>query len=320
MALVAMGAVLLLSAAQTYAADSKPDDAGYVKIINVATGKLLALEHESDAASDQAVIAAEAKGSHAQQWKLEKNGDFYQLVNRANGLALDVNGWSTDAGASIILWDAKGAGDQNDNQQWSWEQANQASDKGVRINSKSSGLVLDVDDAGKIVQQGASNTAKSQLWRIVYVLAPAYVKLVNANSHWVLAPESDSGYSGARAVVAKDADSKDKPNKEHQWKLEKDGSFYKIVQRPTGLVLDVSGDSSDEDGAIILYDDKSAADGNDNQRWSWEGGPATADKPRRLKSKSSGLVLDVDDEGNIVQRSPSEKSKGQMWLMVEVKE
>jgi hypothetical protein len=48
----------------------------------------------------------------------------------------------------------------------------------------------------------------------------------------------------------------------------------------------------------------------------WQGN----DKTRRLKSKSSGLVLDVGDGGAIIQRKADDKAKGQLWRVVEAKE
>ena len=136
-----------------------------------------------------------------------------------------------------------------------------------------------------------------------------YVKLVQADTGKVLAVADNSDEAGAKAVLAKDDGSKGQ-----QWKLEKDGDYYKVVNRKSGKVLDVEGESTEEGGAIIQWDDKS--EGNDNQRWSWEG----KDKDRRLKSKSSGLVLDVGDGGAIVQRKADDKAKGQLWRVVEVKE
>jgi hypothetical protein len=136
-----------------------------------------------------------------------------------------------------------------------------------------------------------------------------YVKLVHADTGKVLAVADNSDEAGAKAVLAKDDGSK-----AQQWKLEKDGSHYKIVNRKSGKVLDVEGESMDEGGGIIQWDDKS--EGNDNQRWSWEG----KGKDRRLKSKSSSLVLDVGDDAAIVQRKADEKAKGQLWRVVEVKE
>ena len=146
------------------------------------------------------------------------------------------------------------------------------------------------------------------------VLAPfangaEYVKLVHAETGKVLAVADNSDEAGAKAVIAKDDGSKGQ-----QWKFEKDGEHWKIVNRKSGKVLDVEMESLEEGGAIIQWDDK--ADGNDNQRWSWEG----TGKERRLKSKSSGLVLDVGDGGAVVQRKADDKAKGQLWRVVEVKE
>ena len=136
-----------------------------------------------------------------------------------------------------------------------------------------------------------------------------YVKVVQADTGKVLAVTDNSDESGAKAVVAKDDGSKGQ-----QWKFEKDGNHYKLVNRKSGKVLDVEMESTEEGGAIIQWDDK--LDGNDNQRWSWVG----EGKDRRLKSKSSGLVLDVGDGGAVVQRKADDKAKGQLWRVVEVKE
>jgi len=50
--------------------------------------------------------------------------------------------------------------------------------------------------------------------------------------------------------------------------------------------------------------------------WSWEGDG----KSRRLKSKSSGPVLDVGEEGAIVQKKAGDKVKTQLWQVVEIKD
>jgi hypothetical protein len=134
-----------------------------------------------------------------------------------------------------------------------------------------------------------------------------YVKLVNPDTGKVLAVADNSDDAGARVVLAKDDGSEGQ-----QWKLEKDGDYYKVVNRKSGKVLDVFEESTEEGGQIIQWDDKS--EGTDNQRWSWVGGG----KERRLKSKSSGLVLDMDD-GKAVQRKADDNAKGQLWQVVEVK-
>jgi hypothetical protein len=136
-----------------------------------------------------------------------------------------------------------------------------------------------------------------------------YVKLVHVDTGKVLAVVDDSDEAGARATLAKDGEAK-----ALQWQLAKDGDHYKLVNRKSSKVLDVFEESQDEGAPIIQWDDK--PEGNDNQRWSWEGDG----KDRRLRSKSSGLVLDVDAEGKIIQRKADEKAKSQLWRVVEAKE
>jgi hypothetical protein len=135
-----------------------------------------------------------------------------------------------------------------------------------------------------------------------------YVKLVQADTGKVLSVADNSEDAGAKIAVAKDESSEIQ-----QWKLEKDGDYYKIVNRKTGKVLDVEMESKDEGGSIIQWDDK--PDSNDNQRWSWQGDG----KSKQLKSKSSDLVLDVDDSGMVIQRKADDKAKQQLWNVVEVK-
>ena len=103
-----------------------------------------------------------------------------------------------------------------------------------------------------------------------------------------------------------------------------DAKYVKIVNVSTGKVLALVDDSEeggaratlakDEGGEIIQWDDKT--EDNDNQRWSWDG----SGDERRLKSKNSGMVLDVNTEGKVIQKKPDEKAKSQLWRVVDVKE
>lgn len=136
-----------------------------------------------------------------------------------------------------------------------------------------------------------------------------FVRIVNVETGKVLAVADDSDEAGARAVLAKLADD----NKAQQWEIKKADKHVSLVNRKSGKVLDVFEASKEEGAAIIIWDVKD--EDNDNQRWSWEGDG----KERRLKSKSSELVLDVDDEGRIIQKKADEKSKKQLWKVEEVK-
>jgi hypothetical protein len=135
-----------------------------------------------------------------------------------------------------------------------------------------------------------------------------YVKLVHKETGKVLAVKDNSEEAGAKTTLAKDDGSE-----AQQWKVEKDGDHLKITNRKTGKVLDVENASTDEGSSIIQWDEKS--DDTDNQRWSWDGDGKT----RRLKSKSSKLVLDIGDEDMVVQKKADEKAKTQLWEVVEIK-
>src|SRR5438105_3877382 len=93
------------------------------------------------------------------------------------------------------------------------------------------------------------------VWGLLAVTAHAdaekWVKLVHADTGKVLAIADGSTDARAKAVLAKD-DGSDA----QQWKLEKDGEQYKIANRKSGKVLDVEGDSKDEGGPIIQWEDK----------------------------------------------------------------
>lgn len=147
---------------------------------------------------------------------------------------------------------------------------------------------------------------------VILAVSPAaaddkFVKIVHVPTGKVLAVADDSDDAAAKIVLAAD-----EAKEVRQWKLEKDGDHYKIVNRKTGKVLDVNEDSRDEGGELIQYDAKD--DGNDNQRFAWVGTGAE----RRLKAKSSGMVLTADGD-KVVQKKVDDKSKGQLWKVVEVK-
>jgi hypothetical protein len=136
---------------------------------------------------------------------------------------------------------------------------------------------------------------------------PPYGKLVHVDTGKVLAVADNSDEAGAKTVLAKDNGSRGQ-----QWAFVKDGDHFKIVNRKSGKVLDVEGESHEEGAAIIQWHDK--PEGNDNQRWLFEGFGLA----RQLRSKLSGLMLDVTADGAVVQRAANEKVKGQVWRVVEV--
>jgi hypothetical protein len=150
--------MLSLSLRARAAEEAKP-----VKLVNVETGKVLAVTDDSEDAGAKAVLAKDEPTNEARQWKLEKDGSEYKVVNRKTGKVLDVFQNSKDEGGQIIQWDEKT--EDNANQRWSWEGTGEER----RLKSKNSGLVLDVETDGSVVQKKSDPKAKSQLWRVVEV-------------------------------------------------------------------------------------------------------------------------------------------------------
>jgi hypothetical protein len=133
-----------------------------VKLVHVATGKVLAVEDHSEEAAARAVLAKDGTDV-ALQWTVEKDGDHLKITNKKSGKVLDVNEDSKDEDAAIIQYDAKDEG--ADNQRWKWEGKGDER----RLVSKSSGLVVVPDADGKLVQKKADEKAKDQLWKVVEV-------------------------------------------------------------------------------------------------------------------------------------------------------
>jgi hypothetical protein len=138
------------------------DEVKYVKLVHAENGKVLAGANNSEKAGARVVVAKD-EGSEAQQWKLEKDGDYLKLTNRKSGKVLDVSKESMEEGAWIIVWEDKAEG--NDNQRWLWE----GDGPTRRLKSKHSGRVLDVEDDGTVVQRSLAEKAQAQLWKVVEV-------------------------------------------------------------------------------------------------------------------------------------------------------
>ena len=138
--------------------------AKHVKLVHVATGQVLAVEHDS-ADAEARIVLAEDQENKARQWIFWQDGDAFMVANRQSGKVLDVSQKSADDGAPIIQYDKKT--EDNDNQRWSWLGKEEGPEKGRRLQVNSSGLVLDVDGQGKAIQRKADEKAKSQLWHVM---------------------------------------------------------------------------------------------------------------------------------------------------------
>jgi serine/threonine protein kinase/phage shock protein A len=179
--------------------------------------------------------------------------------------------------------------------------------------------------AGTIVQPGffarrngsslhfgdADSTAKDA--------AAGEIKIVNLETGKVLSVEDDAAYSGARIVVSDDTSRNALSN---HWTAASQEQYFKLINRQSrnALAVDLSLGGI-EYAAVIAWQDKPTDD--DNERWIWEptdGSSVTiGDKSflgKRLKSKATGMVLDVDRHGGVFQRRADVNAASQLWIDV----
>ena len=100
----------------------------------------------------------------------------------------------------------------------------------------------------------------------------------------------------------------------------KAGDYVKFVNRKSGKVLDVPNLSKEEGVDMIQWEDN----GGENQQWKLEKAEkADSDKIKCIKSRCSGLVLDIfeasrEDGARVIQWG-LHGDKNQQWELVEVK-
>ena len=146
--------------------------------------------------------------------------------------------------------------------------------------------------------------------------AQGYVKLVNVETKKILGILDDNTKLSpddkpleGQAVLAND----DNSNKARQWRIEKDeDGVLKIINRKSGQVLDLCKSNEQEGGEIIQWPEWQPKFPNQRFEWVGEG------NERRLMNQSSGMVLDVDDDGRIVQAKSNANHKKQLWRVVKV--
>lgn len=119
---------------------------------------------------------------------------WYVLANRANGLVMDIQAVSTEAGAALTQWDRT----DGENQQFRF--ADSGGDY-YRLVARHSGLALDVfefitDDGADIVQWEDLNGDNQQFQMLD--LGNGYFHIQSRLSNKVLAPEANSDVAGSR--------------------------------------------------------------------------------------------------------------------------
>ncbi|WP_169945447.1 RICIN domain-containing protein, partial [Microbispora sp. H11081] len=130
---------------------------------------------------------------------VDTNG-WYVLVNRNSGKVLDVSGFSTADGGSLVQW----ARTNGNNQQWRFVDSGGGY---YRVLSRHSGKVLDVynfstADAADIVQWSDHNGTNQQ-FRLADS-SDGYVRLINRNSGKAVEVQNASTADGGRIVQYSD--------------------------------------------------------------------------------------------------------------------
>lgn len=140
-----------------------------------------------------------------------------------------------------------------------------------------------------------------------YLETVATVKIVNSDTGRVLTVETDDAV-GQRVVVTQDSS-----DLNNQWRIIQEGDFFRIVNVVTGDNLVAVPGAAPETAVRTSPNRKDLKTGDalDNQLWSWIG----ARQSRRLKNKSSGLVLDIAEKGSVVQ-SKDTSSPTQYWHLI----
>lgn len=111
-----------------------------------------------------------------------------------------------------------------------------------------------------------------------------WYRIRNVKSNKVLAVGEDKDSQVVQRLAG--------PSDRQQWKFvraAKAPNHFYIVNRKTGLALNVANNTSDEGAPIILWD---ASVKEQNQQWSLE----MSGKNFMLKARHSGMVLDIADE------------------------
>jgi len=81
---------------------------GYYEIKSAHSGKVLDVVNNDN----KDICQMTASGIDSQQWKIEKVGGYYKIINKQYGKGLDVSGESKNNGAGVHLWDYLGISNQ----------------------------------------------------------------------------------------------------------------------------------------------------------------------------------------------------------------
>lgn len=285
---------------------------GVIQIVNKLSGKVLdvtGLSLENGAAIQQ----WDYLGGKNQKWELiPVDSQYYKIVNDNSGLVLDVTGASTQPGARIQQYTYLGG----DNQKW---QIVPVDGQYFEIVNKESGMALDVTGMsmadGALLQQYTYLGGDNQKWMFLAAAPDVYDEIVNKNSGKVL---DVMGLSMSDGAHVQQWDYLGAQNQ--QWEIvaldsQLGPQYYKIVNRNSGKVLDVTGLSTLNGTEIQQWDYL----GGDNQQWQII---AVDSQYSKIVNKGSGKALDVTNlattDGALIQQWDYLGGDNQKWQIIQV--
>ncbi|MBI1891585.1 MAG: RICIN domain-containing protein [Burkholderiales bacterium] len=241
---------------------------------------------------------------------------YADIAAKNSGKCLDVSGWSTADGGSIVQWSCKGS----DNQKWAVRDAGNGQ---VQVLSKSSGKCLTVPNGstanGTALKQYACSNTASQLWTR-RTAASGYSQLVSAASGKCVNVRGFSSANGAAIEQATCATSDSQllalpaattaPTTSTSTST---STAKTLTSQVSGKCLDVTGWST-ANGTVLQ---QWSCAGNVNQQWVFKD---MGNSQIEVISKNSGKCAEVQNggltNGTPVQQSDCTGSSKQLWTLV----
>lgn len=224
------------------------DSQGYYTITSTGTGKVLDV---SSAGVTQGTNVQQwaSNGSDAQKWALRQNSDgTFSLISKGTGLALDVAWGNYSSGGNLWGWRDTGALSQR----FKLKSVSMLSDGVYEIGSLSNaGMVLDIANGsssnGGALQLFQSNGTLAQRFQLVSQEDGGYRIRTAASGGWLYGGTA----SGTR--VTQQGSSTTQASKEDTWDFAWHGGFYSLVNRASGLALDLKNGGTANGTAAWLY-------------------------------------------------------------------
>ena len=239
--------------------DSPTIPDGMYTIQSVFSGKYLDATPSSSHANSRVVQMDQSDLDDSQKWLVSTDKNGYQTIkNLAWGTVVDVEGELTTPGTDIICYQEKTT--KNNNQKWKIV----PSGAGYKIVSKSSGLVLDVEDRlpwnyTHIIQWNDTGDDNQQWIFTPVVVDDGVYTIQSVSSGKYLDLSANPGSPNVVQMTGNESNTQ-------KWMISTDEEGYQTIKNASdGTVLDVMNEQTEAGANIIHWNEKET--GGDNQKW-----------------------------------------------------